>query len=92
VNWRGGLPSRRDLIAVVRFFFERLQNEIVEPSGKIGPDPSWSGHRLMEDGAGNRRARPTGVALKLLANRLPGTTDLQVRAVPDWRGSQPLGN
>ena len=46
----------------------------------------------MEDGAGNRRARPTGVALKLLANRLPGTTDLQVRAVPDWRGSQPLGN
>jgi tetratricopeptide (TPR) repeat protein len=37
-------------------------------------------------------SRTIGVALKLLANRLPGTTDLRVRAIPDWRGNQPLGN
>jgi hypothetical protein len=46
-------------------------------------------------GANNTRdfnARTIGVALRLLANRLPGTTNLRVRAVPDWRGNQPLGN
>ena len=37
-------------------------------------------------------SRAIGIALKLLANRLPGTTNLRVRAVPDWRGNQPLGN
>jgi tetratricopeptide (TPR) repeat protein len=37
-------------------------------------------------------ARSVGIALKVLANRLPGTTNLRVRAVPDWRGNQPLGN
>ena len=46
-------------------------------------------------GANNTRdfdARAFGIALRLLANRLPGTTNLRVRAVPDWRGNQPLGN
>ena len=37
-------------------------------------------------------ARAIGLAVKLLAYRLPGTTNLRVRAVPDWRGNQPLGN
>jgi hypothetical protein len=37
-------------------------------------------------------ARAVGIAVKLLAYRLPGTTNLRVRAVPDWRGNQPLGN
>jgi len=37
-------------------------------------------------------AHTIGIALRVLANRLPGTTNLRVRAVPDWRGNQPLGN
>jgi hypothetical protein len=55
--------------------------------------PHW--HLSAFGGANNTRdfnARTIGIALKLLANRLPGTTNLRVRAVPDWRGNQPLGN
>jgi tetratricopeptide (TPR) repeat protein len=33
-----------------------------------------------------------GIALKLLAQRLPAARELSVRAIPDWRGNQPLGN
>ena len=52
-------------------------------------------HLSAFGGANNTRdfnSRTIGVALRLLANRLPGTTNLRVRAVPDWRGNQPLGN
>jgi hypothetical protein len=55
--------------------------------------PHW--HVSAFGAANNNRdfdARTIGIALKLLANRLPGTTNLRVRAVPDWRGNQPLGN
>jgi tetratricopeptide (TPR) repeat protein len=33
-----------------------------------------------------------GIALKVLALRLPASRELSVRAIPDWRGNQPLGN
>jgi hypothetical protein len=33
-----------------------------------------------------------GIALKLLGQRLPAARELTVRAIPDWRGNQPLGN
>ena len=55
--------------------------------------PHW--HVTAFGGANNTRdfdARTVGIAVKLLAYRLPGTTNLRVRAVPDWRGNQPLGN
>jgi hypothetical protein len=33
-----------------------------------------------------------GISLKVLAQRLPAARELNVRAIPDWRGNQPLGN
>jgi hypothetical protein len=33
-----------------------------------------------------------GIGLKLLGQRLPAARELSVRAIPDWRGNQPLGN
>ena len=62
-----------------------------EAGGRITPHL----HLSAFGGANNTRdfnSRTIGVALRLLANRLPGTTNLRVRAVPDWRGNQPLGN
>jgi len=36
-------------------------------------------------------SRAFGVSLKLLARRLPPNADLEIQAIPDWRGVQPLG-
>lgn len=54
--------------------------------------PHW--HLAIFGGANNTRDFNTstiGVSLKLLANRLPASTNLRALAVPDWRGNQPLG-
>ena len=54
--------------------------------------PHW--HLAVFGGANNTRdfnSSTIGVSLKLLANRLPASTNLRALAVPDWRGNQPLG-
>jgi hypothetical protein len=51
--------------------------------------PHWSVEGFaMANNARNYASQTVGVALKLLVERLPTTTDLHPKAIPDWRGSR----
>jgi hypothetical protein len=41
--------------------------------------------------AKNYAGQTVGVSLKLFLNRLPTTTDLHAKALPDWRGRRSFG-
>ena len=70
----------------------------------IGPNYSFEGrlgyrvapHVYFEtfataNNARNYASQTVGFSLKIMARRLPTTTDLHVNSVPDWRGNQPFG-
>ena len=59
---------------------------------KYSVSPHWYVEGFAtSNNARNYASQTVGVALKLLVERLPTTTNLHPKAIPDWRGRRQFG-